>query len=588
MKKEMVLHIPMSQYAFGMTEDRIVIRLRAARGDLKSCSLFYGDTACRQNPILFYEEKMEVVARDEFFDYYEADFTSRFKRIYYYFELRDEVESIYYYSDFFHKELVIDRSEYYKIPFNRREDIALLPEWVKDAVIYNIFPDSFANGKTAITGAGISVPFQNNEMEKAVTVSSKLGGTIAGIEANLEYFLALGVNCIYINPIFAAGEYHKYDTLDYFQVDPCFGTNEEFKEMVTTFHKHDIRVIIDGVFNHCGWKFFAFEDVVQRGKESPYADWFYGLTYPVTRPENQEEIPSYECFAYERLMPKLNTSNVQVREYLCRVGKFWVQEFDIDGWRLDVASEVDDFFWREFRKAVKAVKPDCFIVGEVWESAGHWLYGDMFDSTMNYDLRKHCKYFFAEGKIDSAGFESRVTNMLMRYKKQLLFGQMNLLDSHDVSRFLSVCGEDRERFKLAVIFQMLFVGAPSIFYGDEQGFCGTIEDEYRQKMQFQTEEDLFVFYKRLISIRKKYSCVRNGDFRTVYAAEGSGLYAFERSNSEESITGNCQKGGLYVILNAGEKSEPIPSKLLSGNPIMTYNVDRNKVGSKGYAIIEKR
>jgi Glycosidases len=145
------------------------------------------------------------------------------------------------------------------------------------------------------------------------------------------------------------------------------------------------------------------------------------------------------------------------------------EEFHIDGWRLDVASEVDDGFWRAYQKAVKEIDPDVLLIGEVWESAWHWLQGDMFDSTMNYDFRKHCNLFFAEQSIDASDFAGRITDMLMRYRMQMTPAQMNLLDSHDVSRFLSLCGGDMRRYRLAILFMMTFVGMPTVFYGDELG-----------------------------------------------------------------------------------------------------------------------
>ncbi len=588
MKKEMVLHIPMSQYAHGIAEDKIVIRLRTAKDDLQKVTLFYGDTACRQNPIIFYPEKMNKVAGDLYFDYYEAEFVSKFHRIYYYFLLEDGTESSYYYSDFFRSILADDRSEYYKIPFNHREDIADVPEWVKDAVVYNIFPDSFASAAGKISGACNKKLFQNEYMTEPVCTSSNLGGTIKGIGENAEYLKELGINCIYINPIFAAGEYHKYDTLDYFHIDPCFGTNEDFKEMVKIMHQNGIRVIIDGVFNHCGWKFFAFEDVVKNGEKSKYVDWFYKLTYPVIRPETPDEIPDYECFAYERLMPKLNTANKEVQEYLLKVGRYWVEEFDIDGWRLDVASEVNDDFWREFRKAVRSVKKDCFIIGEVWENGAHWMQGDMFDSTMNYDVRKSCSYFFAKGEIDSAIFDAAVTNMRLRYRKNLQYGQLNLLDSHDVSRFLSVCGENVDKWKLAVVFQMMFLGVPSVFYGDEQGFVGNLEVDYRRKMEFDTKGELFSFYKELIGVRKREAAIRRGDYKTLFAKERSFLYAFSRSTENENV---------IVILNAADNKEDLDvvweniPEIGSGNylkdkVLLQHNFDANKLGNYGYLVLK--
>ena len=371
-------------------------------------------------------------AKTGLFDYFQVTLENPYKRLCYYFELYDGKETELYYGDNFAKGTVDDRSEYYQLPFNHRADIVRPPEWAKDAVIYNIFPDSFATGKEYISNRATTNKFGD------VTTRGKLGGTIQGITENVSYLKKLGVNAIYINPLFAAGEYHKYDLLDYFHVDPCFGTNEDFHRLVEVFHDNDIRVIIDGVFNHCGWRFFAFEDVVRNGEKSKYKDWFYGLTFPVVRPEDPETYPNYECFGYERLMPKLDLENREAADYFCSVGRYWVEEFHTDGWRLDVASEVNDGFWRRFYREVHDVNPEAILIGEVWESANHWLDGTIFDSAMNYDFRKHCKRFFGEKSIDAAEFDSRITDMRMRYREQTVFSQLNVLDTHDVSRFLSL------------------------------------------------------------------------------------------------------------------------------------------------------
>ena len=320
-----------------------------------------------------------------------------------------------------------------------------------------------------------------------------------------------------------------------------------------------MRVMLDGVFNHCSWRFFAFEDVVRRGAASPYRDWFYHLEFPVVRPESGEPIPGYECFGYERTMPKLDTANAQVREYLCRVGEHWVRAFDIDGWRLDVASEIDDGFWREFRRRVKAVKPDCLLVGEVWETARHWLNGDMFDSTMNYDFRKHARRFFAEESIDARAFAGRCGDMLMRYRKQMIPAQLNLLDSHDVSRFLSLCGGDVRRYRLAALFQLTFPGMPSIFYGDELGAMGVREEEYRRAMPWADGDvALWDFFRRAIALRRAHAALRGGSFRVLRAESGERLLVYAREHGGERLT---------VAINAGEESVQLleaPANVLWG------------------------
>lgn len=544
MKLDAVLHIPMSEYCHGLDENHIVYRMRSAKNDLKRVTLYYGDTACRVTPIIFTPVPMERVASDLLHDYWQVIVDSPYNRVYYYFELDDGIKTKLYYGDVFTDHLVDDRSQYFKLPFNHRADIAKVPDWVHDAVVYNIFPDSFATYHKHISLESVQMDYHGQ------TVKGKLGGTLRGVAENVDYLKDLGINCVYINPIFAAGEYHKYDLLDYFHVDPVFGGDEAFREMVDTLHAKGIRIIIDGVFNHCGWYFFAFDDVVRNQEKSKYCDWFYHLEFPVERPETPEIYPSYACFAYERMMPKLDTANPEVRDYFCKVGRFWVEEFGIDGWRLDVASEVDDGFWRAFRKAVKEANPDALLIGEVWESANHWLRGDMFDSAMNYDFRKHCNLFFAEETIDAADFSGRVTNMLMRYRVQTVPAQLNLLDSHDVCRFLSLCNGDTTKYKLAILFMMTFVGMPTVFYGDELGIQGVLEEEYRHPMPWNGgDEDLREFFKKAIAMRHELEALRHGDFRMVSAEQGSGLIVYTRKLGKQQVT---------VCINSGKGSANLP------------------------------
>lgn len=569
MKLDAVLHIPMSEYAHGLDENHVVFRLRCAKGDLNRCTLYYGDTACRVTPIIFAPVPMELVLSDQYHDYYQVILDSPYQRLYYYFELNDGRETVLYYGDVFTDHLVDDRSEYFKLPFNHRADIAHVPDWVHDAVVYNIFPDSFASAREEIS----LTPSQ--QLYNGVPVKGKLGGTLWGVAENAGYLQELGINCVYLNPIFAAGEYHKYDLLDYYHVDPCFGGDEAFRAMVDKFHERGIRVIIDGVFNHCGWYFFAFDDVVRNQEQSKYKDWFYHLEFPVVRPADPETYPSYACFGYERMMPKLDTANPNVRDYFAGVGAYWVREFGIDGWRLDVASEVDDGFWRAFRRAVKAENPDALLIGEVWESAGHWLGGDMFDSTMNYDFRKHCRRFFGERSMDAAEFSARLTNMLMRYRAQLLPAQLNLLDSHDVSRFLSLCNGDVRPYRLAILFLMSFVGMPTIFYGDELGVQGVLEEEYRAPMPWQGGDTaLCTFFQRTIAMRHELAPLRRGDFRVLQAGHDSGLLIYARSFGGEKVT---------VCLNCSP--EPTELRFLPDAVYWAEGLENGRLAGFGFAVL---
>ena len=541
MEKEAIFHRPMSEYAFGLDENTTVFRLRTAPDDAERCTFWYADTSCPDTPVPFYAESMRLALRGENCDWWETELHGKFHRLYYYFELQGK-ETLYYYGGVFSDTPSIERSEYFKFPFNHRADIARVPEWAGDAVVYNIFPDSFASSKRTISGAG-------KKLVGDTLSYSKLGGTINGIRENLDYIASLGVNCLYLNPIFAAGQYHKYDTIDYFHIDPCFGSDEDFRALVAESHALGLRVILDGVFNHCGAQFFAFRDVLEKQEQSRYRNWFYRLQFPVRYPDAGEK-PDYECFCYERLMPKMDTANPDVRDYLCSVGEYWLREFGTDGWRLDVADEVDDSFWREFRRRCKAVKGDALLIGEVWGEARHWLGGDMLDSTMNYDFRNHCRHFFAEGSIDARTFAGRCADMLMRYKRQASQVQLNILDSHDASRFLTLCGGDARRLKLAVLFMCCFAGMPCVFYGDELGVEGLSEPEFRRAMPWQSGDiELLEFYREAIALRRSHPSLRHGELRFLRAEPGEHMLVFERKTDSER---------LVISINASDEHDTLP------------------------------
>ncbi len=567
MDRKALLHIPMSQYAHGVDDEHIVFRLRAAKGDLRAAVLYYGDRSCRNTPIDFFAAPMEPVAEDMLFTWYEVRLRSPFMRVCYYFELTDMAgEKLLYYGDQFATQRVIDRSEYFQLPYNHRADRAAPPEWMRDAAVYNIFPDSFATGREHISCVPTEYTWQGE------TVRGQVGGTLRGVTENLDYIQSLGFTCVYLNPIFAAGEYHKYDLIDYHHIDPAFGTDEDFRELVQALHRRGMRIIIDGVFNHCGWRFFAFQDCVKNGSRSRYWHWFHRLTEPVEVPSTEEAYPNYECFGYERKMPKLATDHPDVRDYFCEVGAYWAREYDIDAWRLDVASEVSDGFWRAFRQAVRAVKPDCALIGEVWESAGHWLDGSMFDSAMNYDFRRHAKRFFAEKSISAQQYDARVTDMRMRYREPYLYTQLNLLDSHDVSRFLTVCGGEKRSHRLAMVMQLTFPGMPCVFYGDERGVEGEKEVEYRAPMPWQGGDgETEALCRALLSLRNAEPALRRGDYRCLLAEEDGGLYVFSRSYGGETIT---------VAINRNDA----PRAVTVGEPLLHSGFEGGMLAPYGFVI----
>lgn len=569
-----ILHIPLSQYAFANSEMNLTIRIRVNKNDLDRCVLWYGDRVQPTNPVIFSPIEMNKIMSDKYFDYYDATFETAYNRVCYYFELDDCEEKLYYYADMAVAYLPTERSEFYQYPFIRREEIIKQPEWFEKAMIYNIFPDSFASGKRSIAAQESETKWQNGIMLK-----SRMGGTIKGVTENLDYIQDMGFTCVYMNPIFTAAEYHKYDLLDYYHISPSLGTDEEFRQLVDEIHKRGMYIILDGVFNHCSWYFPQFSDVVENGENSKYKDWFYELTFPVIRPDDAESVPNYSCFAYERKMPKLNTSNSEVREYFAKVGQYWIEKYHIDGWRLDVANEVDREFWRHFRHAIKAVKPDSIMIGEIWESAETWLQGDLFDSTMNYDFRKNCRDFFGMNRISVMEFHDRIVKMLLRYRTETLRGQMNLLDSHDVNRFLSYCQGDVRRLELAEVFMFTMPGVPCVFYGDELCVDGEVEYTFRAPMPWnRVKAGIVELFQKLAAIRKENEVLINGNFRLVELKE-TGLYAYKRDNGEFQMT---------VCLNNGEGTFDVTSYLNNGEVILSDNLDNGKLGEYGFVVIRRR
>lgn len=547
----------MSEYAFALDDTHYIFRLRTGKGEAESVRFYYADRAVMTPKLQFAPLPMEKFRTDRYFDWYEIRLETRFERIAYYFELQNGVETLFYYGDCYEMAGTPTRADYFQLPFNHRADRFAAPAWTRDAVVYNIFPDSFAAGKRlAPNGAP---PCR--------------GGTVRGVTENLDYIASLGFNCIYLNPIFAARSYHRYDTLDYYRIDPHMGAEDDLRDLVRRAHALGIRVILDGVFNHVSSDHPFFRDVLEKGRASRYYSCFYALPETPRLPA-AGELPGYTCFSYVADMPKTNTADPFLRQYFCDVGAYWVRKFDVDGWRLDVANELDDGFLRAFRASVKAAKSDALIVGEVWENAAHYLGGDMLDSAMNYDFRRYCRRFFAEQTVDAETFDTNVSTLLLRYNENALFAQLNLLDSHDVSRFLSLCGGKTERMELAVLLQMTFPGMPCVFYGDEKGLCGESEPEYRRPMEWDASSPLEEVYRRMIALRKTHPALRDGSFHTELAC--GGVYRYSRVWNGTKIT---------VAMNLG--AEPVKTQK-RGTLLLKKGENRDIIGAWEYEVWEEQ
>ena len=398
------------------------------------------------------------------------------------------------------------------------------PAWVKDAIFYQIFPDRFCRSER-YHAVGKFV-----EWGSKPTRENMFGGNLAGIEDKLEYIAGLGVNAIYLCPIFKSNSNHRYHTVDYFEIDPVLGTLEDFDRLVKKAHKLKIRVILDGVFNHCSRGFFQFNSLMELGPNSPYVDWFHVKGWPLNAYSGK---PNYECWWNFPALPKFNTDCPDVREYLFSVGEYWMKR-GIDGWRLDVPNEIDDdSFWQEFRRRVKAVNPDAYIVGEIWDDPLRWLKGDLFDGVMNYVFRKAVMQFlFDENPIDVAEFCERVRGAFVEGRGDI---PMNLLGSHDTTRLGSQPRTSIERIKLAYALLFFMPGAPCIYYGEELSMKGGKDPDNRRSVPWENlgemqKKPMYEFIRQMVDMRKKNSVLRDGsldirceDNRLVVERRGKGV-----------------------------------------------------------------
>ena len=270
------------------------------------------------------------------------------------------------------------------------------PDWVKNAVFYQIFPDRFA--KTQIPHPSLLQPSDLQDWHSEPTLFGYKGGDLWGAIDKLDYLQDLGINAIYFTPIFQSASNHRYHTHDYYQVDPMIGGNEAFDAFLEKAHQRNIKVILDGVFNHVSRGFFFFHDILENGKNSAWLDWFQIEDWPLY-PYDETQPANYASWWDIRSLPQFNHDNPQVREYLMRVGEYWIAK-GIDGWRLDVPFEIKTpGFWQEFRSRIKNINPEAYLVGEVWVDARQWLDGLQFDGVMNYLFTEATIAFVAGDRV---------------------------------------------------------------------------------------------------------------------------------------------------------------------------------------------
>nr|BAA02521.1 neopullulanase [Bacillus sp. KSM-1876] len=541
MLREAIYHRPKNNFAYAYDKETIHIRLRAKKGDLTKAYLIFGD------PYQWTDEgwkndtkPMVFEGSDELFEYWFVEVKPEFRRLRYGFELHSDDQCLVYGEDGFKEKDPKNAHFYFVFLFLNGNDVFTAPEWVKDTIWYQIFPERFPNGNPSLNPEG-TLPWGSVEPKW----DTFFGGDLEGIINNIEYLKELGINGIYLTPIFKARTNHKYDTVDYMEIDPQFGDKQTFKKLIEVCHDNGIRVMLDAVFNHSGFYFEQFQDVLEHQEKSKFRDWFHLREFPVIPlPE-----PNYDTFAFTHQMPKLNTANPEVKEYLLNVGRYWVEEFDIDGWRLDVANEVDHQFWREFRNTIKSIKPDVYILGEVWHDSMPWLQGDQFDAVMNYPFTQAVVEFIPKNEIDSKQFEQQLTKLLTSYPQNVNEVAFNLLGSHDTPRILTICEGNKDKLKLLLLLQFSFIGTPCIYYGDEIGLTGGNDPGCRKCMvwdESDQDSELLNFFRSLIALRRNYPAFGNkGLVEVMETNRETNHIIYAKKSSQETI--------VIAINNSSEK-----------------------------------
>jgi cyclomaltodextrinase len=573
MLKEAIYHRPGNSFAYAYDEHTLHIRIRTKKGDVQKASLLYGDPYdWTKDGWQTSTSPMQLSGSDEWFDYYFIEIKPPYRRLRYGFILESQSETVYYTEKGFYDEAPLDDTAYYFcFPFLNAIDVFRAPSWVKDTVWYQIFPERFANGDSSIDPEG-TLPWGSEEPMPA----NFFGGDFQGVIDHIDYLVKLGITGIYFTPIFRAKSNHKYDTIDYLEIDPQFGDKETFKKLVKVCHENGIKVMLDAVFNHSGFYFEPFQDVLANEENSRFRDWFHLREFPIIT----EPRPNYDTFAFEKSMPKLNTEHPEVREYLLKVARYWIEEFDIDGWRLDVANEVDHSFWRDFRKAVKSAKPEAYILGEIWHDSIGWLQGDQFDAVMNYPFTDAVLDFVAKEKIDAKTFTEKITAVMNMYPENVNEVAFNLLGSHDTARPLTFCNDNKDKLKLLFLLMLTFKGTPCIYYGDEIGMSGVRDPGCRACMEWDEKKqdlDLFGHVQALLSLRKEYPVLANEGSLKFLFTEGHSI-AFERTSNEDS---------LLILLNAGEEESNISFEIEENYELIFGAKCSRSLPAYGFSIYKK-
>ncbi len=578
MKIEHNSQLPLYRSPFGAVtcESTVCIRLAVAEGGLPhSIKLIY--TFLREK----YYVNMSYVFQVGEYCMYEARIIvpNRTGLLWYYFEIVNNNGKTYYTNNSENlggigRVMSEEPKNAYQITVYSKS--FKTPDWFKDSVVYQIFPDRFNNGcennkflsdrSDIIKRNWGDTPYYKPEQFGGEYLSNDFfGGNLKGIEQKLQYLAELGIGAIYLNPIFTAYSNHKYDTGNYKEIDPSFGNEEDFRRLCEKACEYGINIILDGVFNHTGSNSLYFNKDGQypgigayQSKDSPYYNWYSFTEFP----------DKYESWWGMKTLPSVNEQCQEYQDYIINnedsVIKRWLRA-GASGWRLDVVDELPGFFVKKLRKVVKETNENAVIIGEVWEDAStkcsygeqrEYFLGEELDSVMNYPLRS-AMINFAKNNIDAPEFDRLIMSLKENYPSPAYYSLLNILSTHDVERIITAVSSAPDKstvdkdfmadFRLSyeaaekavkkvkqlVMFQMLMPGVPCIYYGDEIGMQGYADPFCRCCFQWDNiNHDLQLWYKLAIALRKSSPVFIYGEFECIYKLNYG--YSFIRFNKSDA------------------------------------------------------
>ena len=592
-----IIHHAYDNFCYQLNDDELEISILTDK-DVTCVTLVYGDPflgTVKDGAFEWQGQEVKMTKKKELAEHLHWSVTIKppFKRARYYFILSDGQQTFCCMESGImsnsERQAKRDGAGYFTFPWMNEADICRVPAWAEQTVWYQIFPARFCRGTSDTAPATLKKWAAPNEK---VENGDVFGGNLQGIIDKLDYLSSLGISGIYLTPVNTSPSQHKYDTTDYLTIDPSFGTNEKMRELVEKAHAHSIKVMLDGVFNHSGRDFFAWQDVLTYREKSQFASWFLindfhfdSAAHSCGQKSNAEQGKFY-TFAFVDGMPKLNTNNPLVREYLISVCERWITDYNIDGIRLDVANEVSHAFCKELRTRLKAIKPDFYLLGEIWHNALPWLRGDEFDSVMNYPLLNAIMEFCTDVRTSAKQFEFSVNRCYSMYYRQVNRVLFNQTDSHDTVRIVTRCGS-KKRAALALALCFCMPGSPCLYYGTEVFLEGGGDPDNRRCMPWQKIEsglydsDIAVI-KALIQLRKTYTALHSTDMRFIYeapsAAMGRLLHIERRSDD-----GEC----LRLIVNASQTAQNVAVLKNAQILLQSGDVHDGIIGAEEFAFILK-